>query len=72
MLRSQIQAENSALRNQLRNLTAYINNKIMPGSQRNTTSRDAQCFSESVDFSKAVNIDLGTGDLMAGIGQAGE
>lgn len=72
MLQSRLSAENAALRNQLRNITAYVNNKIMPGAGRNTTSRDAKAFADSMDMYKAVNYDVVTGDLMAGLGTAGE
>ena len=60
------------VRNQLRNLTAYVINKIQPGAQRNCTSRDAKALNESVDFSQSTNYDtLSSSDTIAGVSVAG-
>lgn len=72
MIRARLTAENSIVRNELRNLTAYVMNKIQPGLQRNCTSRDAKALNESTDFSQATNYDvLSANDVIMGVSVAG-
>lgn len=72
MISKRLTAENSIVRNQLRNLTNYVVNKIQPGAQRNCTSRDAKALGESTDFSMCTNYDvLNSGDVISGVSQAG-
>jgi len=67
-----MRAENFKVRNQLRNLSAYVLNKMFPGSQRNNTARDAKAFTEHSDFYQSTAIQqLGTAP-MVGVNRAGE
>lgn len=65
-------AESFKMRNFYRNLKMSAVNSMFPGSQRNTTSRDAKAFSESINFSQSTNVNDLTNSLMAGIATAGE
>lgn len=67
-----LRSESPSMRNLYRNMIAQAINAVLPGAQRNNTSRDAKAMVESTDFSSANNI-INLGDSpMFGVDSAGE